>query len=277
MLRSWRSLVVAAFAAGIPSGAGAQSELGTEREDLRALRGDIWHVITSPVRADRDAVVPALGVAGAIAIAVPFDSSIYAWMLANPRAPLMRAIAPVRENFRYPIYELGSALYLIPISGALYTAGRLADERNLRDAGIGCMAAEVSSSALRVLIQLAVNRDRPRESLSPFKVSPFWSRRSKGHSFPSGHVANPAACGSFVAHRFDLGVAEPAIVVYVTALALSRIADGQHWASDVIGGAAMGFAIGKALADRQHQRRSADGITNRRAPAVSIPVWSYSF
>ena len=273
-----RALIAAAFALCLPLHLNAQSGLGSEREDVRALRGDIWHVITSPVRADRDAVAPTVAALGAIAIAVPFDSSIYAWMRANPRAPLMRAVAPVRENFRIPIYELGSALYLIPISTALYTAGRLTDERNVRDAGVGCMAAEVSSSALRVLIQLAVNRDRPRESLDPHHVSPFWKPRFKGHSFPSGHVANPMACASFVAHRFDLGAAEPAMFVYVTALALARIADGQHWASDVIGGAAMGFAIGKALADRQQQRRSGDGIaTPRRDPAVSIPVWSYNF
>lgn len=152
--------------------AAAQSKLGTEREDLRVLRGDVWHVITSPVRADKDAIVPALGVAAAIALAVPFDSVIFAWMQAHPKAPLMRAIAPIRENYRIPFYELGSALYLIPISSALYAGGRLGDEPNVRDAGLGCFAAEVSSSALRVLIQLAVNRDRPRESLDPGHVAP---------------------------------------------------------------------------------------------------------
>jgi membrane-associated phospholipid phosphatase len=278
LARRWRALLVATLILWFPLLTGAQTKLGPERDDLRALRGDVWHVITAPVRADRDAIVPALGAVGAIAIAVPFDSSIYAWMVAHPKSPLMRGIAPVRENFRIPIYELGSALYLIPISGALYAAGRLADERNVRDAGIGCMAAEVSSSALRVLIQLAVNRDRPRESVDPHHVSPFWNPRYKGHAFPSGHVANPMACASFVANRFELGAAEPAMFVYVAALALARIADGQHWASDVIGGSALGFAIGKALADRQQQRRSALGLsTPRRGPGVSIPVWSYRF
>lgn len=250
--------------------------MGSEREDLRILRGDVWHVITSPVRADKRAIVPALGVAAAMAVVAPFDSSVYAWMQANPEAPLMRAIAPFRESYRVPLYELGSALYLIPISGALYAGGRLADEPNVRDAGLGCFAAEVSSSALRVLIQLMVNRDRPRESPDPGHVSPVWARRYKGFSFPSGHVANPAACASFVSNRFELGVAEPAMGAYVGVLMLTRIADGQHWGSDVVAGAAMGYAIGKALADRQEQRMRPAAPVPRRAP-LNVPLVTWVF
>ena len=273
-----RRLLVLASITVLSASAGAQSDLGAEREDLRALRGDVWHVITAPVRADRDAVIPTLGVLAGMAVIAPFDSAVYAWMQAHPGAPLMRAIAPVRENFRVPIYELGSALYLIPISGALYAGGRLGHEPNVRDAGVGCMAAEVSSSALRVLVQLAVNRDRPRESRNAFHVSPVWNQRYKGHSFPSGHVANPMACATFLAYRFDLGVAEPAMFVYVGALSLARIADGQHWGSDVFAGASMGFAIGKALADRQSQRGARGGRgESRRAMQVVIPVWSRAF
>ena len=221
--------------------------------------------------------MPALGAAAAVALAAPFDSSVYAWMTSHPDAPLMRAIAPVRETFRAPFYELGSALYLIPISGALYAGGRLGDERNVRDAGLGCFAAEVSSSAIRVLIQLTVNRDRPRESADAGHIAPTWTRRYKGFSFPSGHVANPAACASFVSNRFELGVAEPAMGVYVGALMLARIADGQHWGSDVVAGAAMGYAIGKALADRQEQRmRSTVNPVPRRAP-LNVPLWTWVF
>ena len=271
----WRLIAVVFVASTFSAPVTAQSST-SERQDLRALGRDSWFVFTSPARADHGAVLPTLAVTGATVVTVPIDSSTYAWMVAHPRAPVMRAVAPFRENFGVPLYELGSALYLIPISGALYTAGRVADDAELRDAGIGCATSVLVSSAFRVVLQLTITRERPRQSLDPGHVSLPWRRKWQGASFPSGHVANPAACASFVSHRFSIGAAEPIMYGVVGAIGLGRIADGQHWPSDVVAGAAMGFAIGKAVAERHHRRLEDSGVSGRIAP-THIPILRVSF
>ena len=269
--------LVLALTSGFARPASAQRTRTSEREDLRVLGRDGWFVITSPARVNARAVVPIVAAVGATVATVPFDSSVYAWMKRHPRAPLMRAISPIREDYAVPFYELGSALYLMPISGALYLAGRLGKEPRLRDAGLGCAASVLASSALRVVVQLSVSRERPRQSVSAGHLSPFWQRRWKGASFPSGHVANPMACATFLEQRFALGVAEPALYGTVAMIGLGRVADGQHWPSDVVAGAAIGFAIGRAVAARQHHRIDDANAAGARLAPIQIPVLSVTF
>jgi membrane-associated phospholipid phosphatase len=73
-----------------------------------------------------------------------------------------------------------------------------------------------------------------------------------------------------LAHRYSLGVIEPIGYAYATAIGLGRMADGWHWLSDSITGAAMGFAIGKLIADRQEARVAAREI--EFAGAAGTPV-----
>src|SRR5207249_11148857 len=84
-------------------------------------------------------------------------------------------------------------------------------------------------------------------------------------SFFSGHIANSMACASFLSHRYSLGLVEPFAFAYSTAIGIGRMADGEHWASDTMTGAVVGFAIGKAIADRQLRRVASTTVV---APAA---------
>jgi membrane-associated phospholipid phosphatase len=64
---------------------------------------------------------------------------------------------------------------------------------------------------------------------------------------------------------------------YVTTIGLGRMADGWHWTSDTIAGAVMGFAIGKAISDRQSARASARVRDQSLAAPIRIPIWSLDF
>jgi membrane-associated phospholipid phosphatase len=257
----------------------AQSSLGPERRDIGDLRDDVGAVLTAPAHPDRRAIVPTSAVALAFTFTAFRDSAIYAWMTAHPNTLVMRTLAPVRENWRLPLYEGGSGQYLLPLSGALYLAGRVSHHAGLRDAGLGCAAAHLSSAALRDVIYFVVARTRPHTSPTAGRVSFPGTRDWERHSFLSGHIANSMACASFFAHRYSLGVAEPAMYGYVSMIGLGRVADGWHWMSDAVAGAAMGFAIGKDIADRQFGRMAARAPVqpNRLGAAALIPLWSFSF
>jgi hypothetical protein len=243
--------------------------MGSERRDVNDFRGDYWSVVTSPVHADRGTIAPLTAVAGVVVASSFADSAVYAWMVSHPDAPLMRALVPMRENWKLPIYELGSGQYLLPLSGIAYVAGRLSHSKGLRDAGIGCMAGHLSSATLRYVTYFSVSRVRPHDSPTAKQISFPGTRDWMHHSFVGGHMANSMACASFLGHRYSLGVVEPITYAYVSAIGLGRMADGWHWFSDTMAGAGMGFAIGKLIAERQ-ERRAEDLAAV--APASGRPI-----
>jgi hypothetical protein len=136
-------------------------------------------------------------------------------------------------------------------------AADVSGSEGLRDAGIGCAAAEKTQSALRHGVYKLVSRRRP---LTEEGEPDPWDFDVPGgdwehHSFFGGHGANIMTCASFINYRFDLGWAEPAIMALAVGVNIGRVVDRRHWASDAFVGAAVGVAIGKAFADRQLERR----------------------
>ena len=61
-------------------------------------------------------------------------------------------------------------------------------------------------------------------------------------------------CATFLSHRFEMGLVEPALGVLVAAMGIGRMADRGHWLSDQVVGVAFGYAIGKEVARRQKRR-----------------------
>lgn len=273
-------LCIALVGANTP--ANAQSRLGAERADIGNIRGDIWSVWTSPARMERRDLVAVAGTVGAAAITSRIDSAGWVWMQAHDRTFVMRLLDPIRESAAFPLYELGSGQGLLPVSALLYVAGRLSRSVNLRDAGLGCAAGHISSLGLRQVVFRSVKRGRPKVTPSPFPLTVPGSTDWSWESFYSGHISNSMACASFLTHRYSMGLAEPLPYAFSLAIGLGRLADGHHWASDMVVGSVVGFAVGKAIADRQLRRdaesRAAAGLTAQRA-GWSIPVvqWSVVF
>jgi membrane-associated phospholipid phosphatase len=268
-------IILALGTAGVSHAQG----LGSERRDIGDLRGDVWSVWSSPAHAKLRDAAPAAGVLGAVLVTSYADSSIYVWMSTHPNTLAMRLISPIRDGWKFPLNGGGNGQFLLPLSATLYTAGRLSHDAALRDAGLGCAAGHLTSAALRDVIYLSVSRMRPHDTAQARQFSLPGGRVWSRHSFLSGHIANSMSCASFFSHRFSLGVAEPVIYAYPIMIGLGRMADGWHWTSDTMAGAAMGFAIGKAIADRQLGRNASRSASRRplAASPIQIPFWSFDF
>jgi len=248
-----------------PGVATAQLRADSARQDLRRLAGDVWSVWTSPAHTTNEdfrGLAAAAALTGAAATA---DRPLEQWIRDHPDAWPVRTLKhALSEEARYPAYELGSGQYILPISAALYLAGSAGRSRKLRDAGLGCATAHLTSAGAREIVYLLVARDRPRLAPDdPFRIQFPGVRDWNAHSFFSGHIANSMGCASFLSHRFELHAATPLLYAFTMAIGAGRIFDGRHWLSDTMVGGLFGYATGRAIAAR---------MLARERPSMPAPV-----
>src|ERR1051325_9945432 len=160
-----RFVVTSSFLAAAAGQALGQSSLGSERRDLGRLGGDVWAAWTSPAHIRRQDAPAVAGLAAAVAVTTLVDSAVYVWMTTHPNLLAVRLIGPVREPRLFS--NAGNGQFLLPLSALMYVGGRLAGNASLRDAGLGCAAAHLSSAGLREVAYLSVSRLRPHETPSP--------------------------------------------------------------------------------------------------------------
>jgi membrane-associated phospholipid phosphatase len=138
----------------------------------------------------------------------------------------------------------------IQLSVAMMVIGIASHNDRLRDTGRDSFEAEqIAAGLITPLLKRGLGRARPnQDELRPHDFDPWSSQES----FPSGHATNAFALASAVAAHSN-GWMVPTIAYSVaTGVAFSRLNDNVHWASDVVAGAVIGTATGRAIA-RRHQ------------------------
>jgi hypothetical protein len=253
----------------------AQLRADSVWRDLKHLGGDAWSVWTSPAHAsarDLEGIAIVTAVTG---VAAGLDEPLQHWIATHQDSWPVAIMHPLREGARWPAYEMGSGQYLLPLSAALYLAGSVSKSRGLRDAGLGCATAHLTTAGVRGVLFFFVSRERPRLSPDdPFRFGFPGTRDWNKHSFFSGHIANSMGCASFLAHRFSLHAAEPVMYAYVIAIGAGRVLDGRHWLSDTVFGALFGYAVGRTINARTLARERAVSPTPTSAAPLSV---SFSF
>ncbi len=140
---------------------------------------------------------------------------------------------------------LGTPTAQFGLAGAFYGAGWLTDsEKSRRIGGVGAAALAINGLATWGL-KSAAGRSRPFTDSGPGR----WNGggRDETASFPSGHTSMAFTMAAVVAEEYD----SPAVDCLAYGLAATvggtRIYQDQHWASDVVAGAALGLLVGKGV------------------------------
>ena len=190
-----------------------------------------------------DAWFAAVSAAGIVAVAF---GDRWAWRASQ------RSDGPGLQRAAHLAEHLGSPVYVGPALLASWAAGRFTGAPGLSAGTARVGAAVLGASALAAGLKLAVGRARPFEAPDdPDDFHPF----SGKSSFPSAHAtiafATAAAVDGETRSRWVPWVVYPV----ATAVAWSRVHDEEHWASDVVVGAALGFWAGRkiAAAERDHR------------------------
>jgi len=132
---------------------------------------------------------------------------------------------------------IGGFPVLIGTAATTYLVGRARSSRRGQHLGMDLIEATLLAEGTTQLIKVAVRRDRPIQDDGT---------RASGFAFPSGHSAGTFAAATVLQQHLGWKWAVPtyAIASYV---AMSRLVDDRHWASDVMAGAAEGIIVGRSV------------------------------
>jgi membrane-associated phospholipid phosphatase len=254
-MKRWFILALGSSLTATP--AAAQSILRNAWSDVKHGALDIGYVWTAPLHTSRRDL-EGLGLAvGATGIAFAFDDNLQDWLRAHPNSLPVDAVSWFREGKDGE--ELGDIWMFIRGSGALWLVGLATGSETLREAASGCAAAGVAQTLPRRLVMYnLVQRTRPRFTDDPYRFDVPGTQTWAQRSFYGGHAANAMTCIAFWNHRFNLGVAEPILYAAALATAVARTVDEAHWTSDTVIGVIAGYAVGKAVAQRQKSRLGGD-------------------
>jgi membrane-associated phospholipid phosphatase len=179
------------------------------------------------------AILGALGVAALLPLLQPLDEELYLAVNGLGDGPewLYQALDPHTRNY--------IVLMLVTVSAAAATMRRA---RYVLGAGLAVLLAGYIGGCALEFVKLFIERARPEEMLGD--AVQLSHGRSWAHiaSYPSGHLIVTAAMAAAAAAV--LPVLQRPLLIYLTAIGLSRILFGAHFPLDVLVGAAVGYRSG---------------------------------
>ena len=116
-------------------------------------------------------------------------------------------------------------------------------------------------------LRYLVGRARPYENLGPTEFNGL-RRDALKSSFASNHTAVAFALATPFAQQHNM----PWLYGVAAATALGRVQKREHWVSDTVAGALLGYAIGSLLVDQQRGR---DGVRLSLTPQSVVAHWSF--
>lgn len=236
----------------------------------------------TPLLTGKDALLLGAFTLGTAAVA-PLDKEV-AKRLQYPGTQENRFLRRAATGFR--VLAVPGSL----IAGVgLYGIGRADGQRRVQSLGLHSVESILLADVLGGAIKMVAGRKRPYADIdNPYDFQLF--RGFSGHeyqSFPSGHTLNAFAFASTLTRETQFWW--PHSVWYVgtvfyggaTLMGLSRIYNNQHWASDVMAGAAIGTLIGTKVVKYTHSHpgnRFDRQLIRGKKQSQSIPlVLSFQF
>ena len=210
-----------------------------DREYFKGYFTDTAHILSSPLRWDKTDWFTAAAIVGVAAGLYAYDSDIQVWSQKN-RNDTTDRIAKIFTPF-------GNGLYTVPALGLFYAYGYAADDSKARKTALLGIESFIVSSAFTGVLKFATHRYRPSDG-GRYDQWDGPSFSGSNISFPSEHTSSAFAIATILANEYNDNIFVGALSYSVaTMVALSRINDNEHWASDVFIGAAIGYFTAKTI------------------------------
>ena len=130
--------------------------------------------------------------------------------------------------------------------GGLYLWSRISHDDHQRETGILATEAVLDSLAVSSTLQYSFGREQP------YKDDGRGRFFHGGNSFPSDHSAMAWSAASVIAHEYPGALTEFLAYGMATAVSAARVTGKEHFPSDVVMSAAMGWLIGREVYKKHH-------------------------
>lgn len=166
----------------------------------------------------------------ALALAVhPADQDI------NVRLKGSRA----ENNLWKPGSYIGEGYVVAPAAVATYVIGRWDHNDRVTHLGMDEIEGAILASGIVEVLKETVRRERPTQNVGqPLTAS--------GYSFPSGHATLTFEAATILQQHLGYRAGIPTYLI-ATYVAMSRLHDNVHFASDVAFGAGLGIMVGRSV------------------------------
>ncbi len=198
-------------------------------------------------------------VVGITFAAMPFDERITnstGKLVGPPGGPY--SIAGQRYFYSAPI--VGGRVYgepysILGVSAIFVGYGLIAHDTAAKKISIELFQAGAYAEAMTEVLKVIVGRERPIATDNSFTYRPFSLTNYNFQSMPSGHTTAAFALSTVMSRHAHSTFLK--ILAYVPAgfTMFSRIYQHQHWLSDEIPGAAVGFFTGNWVVDLHEGKR----------------------
>ena len=224
---------------------GSECEILLSKSYLKSY----WHsgltVLGQPLHYDWKDWTVFGGIATATTLAFVYDDEIFNYIDKTFTNSQSNTISQYSDIY-------GEELFIVPSIALTYGIGAIAKDTRLKNMSLATLQsfifAEVASAGIKVL----TCRERPdansqqQTANSKIWLGPFATFEST--SFVSGHSTRAFALATTVAGFYPekkwVGIVSYSLA---TATSLGRVISKEHWTSDVIVGAALGYFIGRGV------------------------------
>lgn len=147
----------------------------------------------------------------------------------------------------------GNYKYMISMPIVVYTGGFLSNNSDIQNTGLKLTQAVIYSGLVTIIVKELTGRSRPYLNEGTHHFNPFTLNEDR-RSFFSGHSSLTFAFSTVMANEIDNLAWKIFWYGAAGTVAGSRIYHDQHWFSDTIAGALIGYAIGNFVS-RQSKKR----------------------
>ena len=200
--------------------------------DALNISGDYY---TSPFRFDSKDWITISSVVGITALASLADKEARSFSQQN------------QSNFADHIFNIDKYYYVEFVGAsiiAFYGYGLVADNSKIRKLAVKLTEATLLASSITLITKTIVGRGRPYKQESQYFFNPF-SLDNDFNSFPSGHTTLAFAYSTVMANEVDNIFWKIGWYSLAGLVGYARIYHNQHWLSDVLMGAAIGYFSGE--------------------------------
>ena len=140
--------------------------------------------------------------------------------------------------------------------GAFGLHGLLTNDNTSKKIGFEIVQSALYSGAITTILKVVVGRARPFTNKGDATYKPFSLFDDDFHSFPSGHTTLAFSLSTVLSKNVKSDLFK--VIAYIPAIltVVSRVYQDNHWATDVLASAAIGYFVGDWVVNQHEEKKS---------------------